>query len=225
MSTRQPKPWTPERHEACKARAAAATRGPWKWWTSNSHRRLTAGDGQDGGVAYGTEHRDGCGDIVISESDMAFTESAREDVPDMLAKIEALWNEANHLADDRDRLRFIANAARTFVNDPHSARTFEVLREALDDDRATPTNEHEPDSVSPPGETLQETLDARRMKRKALADRMGVTESVVDGIVDRWDPITEDIASKLEAVLEVPAGFWLNRERIYRESLTRKAKR
>ena len=34
MSTRQPKPWTPERHEACKARAAAATRGPWKWWTS-----------------------------------------------------------------------------------------------------------------------------------------------------------------------------------------------
>jgi len=162
MSTRQPKPWTPERHEACKARAAAATRGPWKWWTSNSHRRLTAGDGQDGGVAYGTEHRDGCGDIVISESDMAFTESAREDVPDMLAEIESLWNEVNHLADDRDRLRFIAKAARTFVNDPHSARTFEVLREALDDDRATPTNEHDPDSVSPPGETLQETLDALR---------------------------------------------------------------
>lgn len=90
MSGRQPKDWTPERHEACKAREKAATRGPWKWWTSNSHRRLTAEDCQDGGVAYGTSQRDGCGDIVINEADMAFTEHAREDVLDMLAKIESL---------------------------------------------------------------------------------------------------------------------------------------
>lgn len=90
MSAQQPKDWTPERHEACKAREKAATKGPWEWWTSNSHRRLTAEDRQDGGVAYGTSQRDGCGDIVIGEADMAFTEHAREDVPDMLAKIESL---------------------------------------------------------------------------------------------------------------------------------------
>lgn len=82
--------WTSERHAAAKARCARATVGPWKWWTSNSHRRLTAEDCQDGGVAYGTKQKDGCGDIVIGEHDMAFIEEARVDLPDALEEIERL---------------------------------------------------------------------------------------------------------------------------------------
>lgn len=39
------------------ARACAATKGPWKWWTSNSHRRLRRPDGGPD-VAFGTkQHR------------------------------------------------------------------------------------------------------------------------------------------------------------------------
>ena len=82
--------WTAERHAAAWDRCNRATSGPWKWWTSNSHRRLTAEDRQDGGVAYGTKHKDGCGDIVISEADMAFIEEARVDLPDALREIERL---------------------------------------------------------------------------------------------------------------------------------------
>jgi hypothetical protein len=82
--------WTAERHAAAWGRCNRATAGPWKWWTSNSHRRLTAEDRQDGGVAYGTKHKDGCGDIVIGEHDMAFIEEARLDLPDALREIERL---------------------------------------------------------------------------------------------------------------------------------------
>lgn len=82
--------WTAERHAAAWDRCNRATSGPWKWWTSNSHRRLTAEDRQDGGVAYGTKQRDGCGDIVVSEADMAFIEESRVDLPDALREIENL---------------------------------------------------------------------------------------------------------------------------------------
>ncbi len=106
--------WTAERHAAAWGRCNRATPGPWKWivywlsstrsdatwqdgWTSNSHRRLTAEDRQDGGVAYGTKQRDGCGDIVIGEADMAFIEEARLDLPDALREIERLTDPVDGL--------------------------------------------------------------------------------------------------------------------------------
>lgn len=46
----------------------------WQWTTPNSHRRLGVVDGKSEGVAYGTTHADGTGDIVINERDMAFVE-------------------------------------------------------------------------------------------------------------------------------------------------------
>lgn len=97
--------WTAERHAAAWSRCNRATSGPWKWWTSNSHRRLTAEDRQDGGVAYGTKHKDGCGDIVISEADMAFIEEARVDLPDALREIERQREQVEALRGEMDLVR------------------------------------------------------------------------------------------------------------------------
>lgn len=64
---------------------------PWKWWTSCSHRRLSsAATGKDGDVAYGHTHKDGCGDIVIRERDMAHLENAANRLPEYIADAEEM---------------------------------------------------------------------------------------------------------------------------------------
>ncbi len=54
------------------------TKGPWKWWTSNSWRRLVGGPpGEEKMVAEPTTHpEDGHLNIAISLDDMAFMERA-----------------------------------------------------------------------------------------------------------------------------------------------------
>ena len=108
--------WTAERHAAAWDRCNRATSGPWKWWTSNSHRRLTAEDRQDGGVAYGTKHKDGCGDIVIGEHDMAFIEEARLDLPDALREIERQREQVEALRGEMDLVRSTLRLERAEVD-------------------------------------------------------------------------------------------------------------
>jgi hypothetical protein len=72
------------------------TPGPWKWWTSNSWRRLTAHDvagryERDGNVLCPIKCRDGHPDVIISEADMALIAAA----PDLYHALE----EALHLMD------------------------------------------------------------------------------------------------------------------------------
>jgi hypothetical protein len=57
--------------------AARATRRPWRWWTSNSFRRLSSdASGKDGDVAYAVRRHDGCMDISIRREDMDLIERA-----------------------------------------------------------------------------------------------------------------------------------------------------
>ena len=52
--------------EELRALLAAATPGPWEWWTSNSFRRLSSNaTRKDGDVMYGVAQRDGHGDVVL----------------------------------------------------------------------------------------------------------------------------------------------------------------
>jgi len=68
---------------------AHATPGPWKWWTSNSFRRLSARG--DGDVLHGTIQRhDGQPDVVCSKADSAFIEASRSIVPEFLAEVQRL---------------------------------------------------------------------------------------------------------------------------------------
>lgn len=75
--------------ERDKAICEAATPGPLRWWTSNSHRRLRS-DSVPRDVAYGTKHRDGVDDIVISEQDMAAIENAVNRLPAYIAAAEEM---------------------------------------------------------------------------------------------------------------------------------------
>jgi HTH-type transcriptional regulator/antitoxin HigA len=82
-------------------------------------------------------------------------------------------------------------------------------------------NEYAPDLVSPPGETLLETLEEHGMSQAELARRIGRPKKTVNEIVQGKAAITADTALQLERALGIPAKFWLTREAQYRESLAR----
>lgn len=83
-------------------------------------------------------------------------------------------------------------------------------------------NRYQPDRISPPGETLEETLDALGMKQKQLAERIGKTPKTINEIIKGKAPITPETALQLERALGIPASFWNHRERRYQEFLARK---
>lgn len=75
--------------------------------------------------------------------------------------------------------------------------------------------------LSKPGDTIAETLEHLRMTQAQLAERMGKTTSKINDLISGKEPITMTTAMQLEKVLGIEAQFWLNREMIYREKLTR----
>jgi addiction module HigA family antidote len=83
-------------------------------------------------------------------------------------------------------------------------------------------HEYMPDHVSPPGETLLEKLEELGMSQGELARRMSWREETASEVVQGKMPITPEIALRLEQVLGVPAAFWNNRERQYRQHLAQK---
>lgn len=83
-------------------------------------------------------------------------------------------------------------------------------------------NLYMPDYVSPPGETLLDTIEALGMTQVELAERTGRPTKTISEIIRGKAAITPETALQLEKVLSVPASFWTNRERHYRESLARR---
>ena len=86
-------------------------------------------------------------------------------------------------------------------------------------------NQYDPDVVSPPGETLRETLDALGLSQAELAERMGRPKKTINEIIKGKAALTPDTALQLERVLGIPAGFWSKRDYHYRESLARLGER
>ncbi|MBI5303491.1 MAG: HigA family addiction module antidote protein [Chloroflexi bacterium] len=82
-------------------------------------------------------------------------------------------------------------------------------------------NQFIPDYATPPGDTLLETIQALGMNQAELAKRTGRPLKTVNEIIKGKVAITPETALQLERVLGVPAGFWNNLERNYRESLAR----
>ena len=75
--------------------------------------------------------------------------------------------------------------------------------------------------LSPPGDTLLETLDSMHMSQQELAERMDRPTKTINEIIKGKESITPQTALQLERVLGVPADFWLERERLYRLRLAR----
>lgn len=70
-----------------------------------------------------------------------------------------------------------------------------------------------------PGETLAEALRERGIEPEEFATRIGCSWPSFVAILRGEAAITSDVASRLEAVLAIPAGFWLTREEQYRDAL------
>lgn len=82
-------------------------------------------------------------------------------------------------------------------------------------------NAFEPNYAVPPGATLLETIEALSMTQAELAQRMGRPLKTINEIVKGKAAITADTALQLEKVVGIPASFWNNAERNYREILAR----
>ena len=83
-------------------------------------------------------------------------------------------------------------------------------------------NQYNPVKVSPPGETLLETIEALGISQAELAERTGRPKKTINEIINGKAAITPETALQLEHVTRVPANFWNNRERLYREALARR---
>jgi len=73
--------------------------------------------------------------------------------------------------------------------------------------------------ISPPGDTLAETLMAKGMNQPSLALRMGRPVKTINEIIKGKAAIMPETAIQLERVLGIEAAFWLEREKNYRLEL------
>lgn len=72
--------------------------------------------------------------------------------------------------------------------------------------------EFNPDWYSVPGDTIKDCLEERSMTQSALAKMMGRPKKTINEIIKGKTRITALTAIQLEAALNIPAKFWLNRQ-------------
>jgi len=78
---------------------------------------------------------------------------------------------------------------------------------------------YKPDYAVAPGATLLETIESLGISQAELAKRTGRPLKTINEIINGKAAITAETALQLERVLGVPASFWNNLERNYREAL------
>jgi addiction module HigA family antidote len=86
-------------------------------------------------------------------------------------------------------------------------------------------NEYRPDTITPPGFHIQEKLEELGMTQSDLAGRIGRAKKTLNEIISGKAPIEPETALQLERVLGIPARFWNNAERHYRDHLARQEER
>ncbi len=82
-------------------------------------------------------------------------------------------------------------------------------------------NQYFPQTVSHPGETLEEKLEEMNMGPKEFAVRTAKPEKTIIAIIKGESSITADMAVQFESVTKIPAHFWLNNQRAYDEYVAR----
>ena len=71
------------------------------------------------------------------------------------------------------------------------------------------------DLLIPPGETIADILEARRMTQADLASATGAPSAYVGGVIAGQEEISADFADALERVFDVPKSFWMNLQSNY----------
>lgn len=79
----------------------------------------------------------------------------------------------------------------------------------------------EPNIAIPPGEHLEEELEARGMTQRALADLLGRPPQMISQVIRAKKSITADFALELEGALGIPAHIWIGLEANYQLSRAR----
>jgi len=77
-------------------------------------------------------------------------------------------------------------------------------------------NQFDPDYVVIPGAILEETLEARGIKKQDFATRCAISPKTVSQIIGGEASISPDLAIRFERVLGVSATIWNNLEGFYR---------
>jgi len=75
--------------------------------------------------------------------------------------------------------------------------------------------------ISPPGDTLAETLEFKGISQTELANSMNRPVETINEIIKGKTAITPKIALQLEHFLGIDAKFWLEREKNYRIELNK----
>ncbi len=73
-----------------------------------------------------------------------------------------------------------------------------------------------------PGASIIERMDDIALSKADFAINMGYSLKHIHQLIKAQARITEDTALKLEKVLDIPASFWLNAEKNYRQALAEK---
>lgn len=66
-----------------------------------------------------------------------------------------------------------------------------------------------------PGEMIKDEIEARGIKQKVLAEKMGVSYTVFNEILNGKRPVTTEYALLLEAALGIDARIWLRMQTDY----------
>ncbi len=89
----------------------------------------------------------------------------------------------------------------------------------------TKQNQYFPQSVSHPGETLEEKMMEMGMGPKEFAVRTGKPEKTIIAVLKGESAITPDMAIQFESVTKIPAHFWMNNQRSYDEYIAREKRK
>jgi addiction module HigA family antidote len=104
--------------------------------------------------------------------------------------------------------RVIRDAAKRYVHEDEHIRLMRRKR-----------IEFKPDYAIAPGTTLLETIQSLGISQVELARRTGRPLKTINEIIKGKAAITAETALQLEHVLGMPASFWNNLERNYRQAL------
>jgi HTH-type transcriptional regulator/antitoxin HigA len=85
-------------------------------------------------------------------------------------------------------------------------------------------SQFEPDYAVHPGEILNETLEAREIRKKDFAKRCGISFKTISQIINCKAPVTPETSIQFERVLGVSADIWNNLDSQYRLFFARKNK-
>ncbi len=76
-----------------------------------------------------------------------------------------------------------------------------------------------------PGDSIVERMNDMALTKVDFATNMGYSPKHIHQLIKAEARITEDTALKLEKVLDIPAGFWLNAEKNYRQAQAKEAEK